>query len=763
LSVFERRLARIAATCCDFVSHGEGMKILKFAAFALGGIAALLAAVVIYVAITFDAARVKSELKRVVLEQKQRTLDIEGDVDLSFYPNLGLNLGRTVLSEHNSADRFAVVDSAHVSVAVLPLLSGALVVDEVRIDGANVNVVRYKDGSLNVDDLMSEQKEESTAVKFDVAGLRLSRSALAFRDEASGAQHALDGIELTVGKLANTARGKLDLAAHWTSARPAADSNIAVVATYDYDLAAQRYALDDLNARVEGGVLDMKDVHIALAASRLEASAGGAIEARQLAFDAKAVRAGETIAVKVSAPSLRADADGVRGDELRVAATAESSAHFADVRVLLTGLEGSMDAVKAAGLTLDLDARQDTASVKGTLKSPVSVSMDGPAFELPALTGALDIAHPSLPMKSVSLPVKASARADLKAGNAAVDLETTLDGSRVRLKVAATKLEPLALDFDVDIDRLNADLYMPKQAAAGDRPAGNPDDAAVDLSMLRGINASGKVHIGELKVSGVNLTDVRLQVKAADGRLDLSPYSANLYRGAASGALSLNADGNRIALKQTLSDIDIHPLIHDATDKDIIEGRGMVTLDVSTAGATVGALKRALDGTAAMRLRDGAIRGINLAQRLRQAKSALGGGATVDKASATEKTDFTELSASFRIDDGVARNSDLAASSPFLRLAGSGSIDLVESSIDYLARVTLAATSTGQGGKTVDQLKGVTVPVRLVGPFASLDYRIEFGDLIKDAARSKVDAQTQKLKDKARDKVGEKLKGLLGR
>ena len=137
------------------------MKILKLAAFALGGIAALLAAVVLYVAITFDAVRVKEELRRVVLEQKQRTLDIEGDVDLSFYPNLGLKLGRTALSEHNSTERFAAIDSARVSVAVLPLLSGSLVVDEIRIEGASVALIRYKDGSFNFEDLLSAEKDES--------------------------------------------------------------------------------------------------------------------------------------------------------------------------------------------------------------------------------------------------------------------------------------------------------------------------------------------------------------------------------------------------------------------------------------------------------------------------------------------------------------------------------------------------------------------------------------------------------------------------
>jgi AsmA protein len=735
------------------------MKFLKLSAFVLGGVAALLAAAVLYVAITFDAARVKGELKRVVSEQKQRTLDIEGDVALSIYPDLGLKLGRTSLSEHGSGELFAVVDNAHVSVAVLPLLSGTLVIDEIGVDGANVNIVRFKDGSLNFDDLMSKDKDDSTPIRFDIAGVHLSRSALTFRDEASGVSHALDGIELTVGKLANAARGKLDLAAHWTSAQPAADGRLSLAATYDYDLPAHRYALDALSARLEGSALDLKDLRASLTASRLEAAGEGLFGLKGVVLDVHALRAGEALTLKLLAPAMYAEAGELRGDEISLAGRMESNVRVADVRLLLKGMAGTLQAFKASSLSLDLDARQDAATLKATLATPVTLRVDGPAIELAALEGAFDIAHPSLPMKTVKLPVKGAASADFGKQTAAVNLDTRLDDSRMQLKLAVVRFDPLALDFDVDIDQLNLDRYLPPSAA---KPAGNPDDAPVDLSALRGINANGSVKIGQLQASGVKMTNMRLEVKAANGKVEVSPYSASLYRGAATGALSLNADGNRIALKQTLSDIDIHPLIHDAAGKDMLEGRGTVMLDVVTAGATVGAMKKALDGSASLHLRDGAIRGINLAKSLREAKASLGGGTeAVQKASATEKTDFSELSASFRIEDGVARNKDLSASSPFLRLAGAGSINLVDASMGYLARVTLAATSKGQDGKGVADLKGVTVPVKLYGPFASLDYRIEFGDMLKEGARAAIDGQSQKLQQKAREKVGERLKGLL--
>jgi AsmA protein len=62
----------------------------------------------------------------------------------------------------------------------------------------------------------------------------------------------------------------------------------------------------------------------------------------------------------------------------------------------------------------------------------------------------------------------------------------------------------------------------------------------------------------------------------------------------------------------------------DLADKDLLEGRGNVALDVSSRGDSVAAMKKALGGTASLSLKDGAIKGINLAQSLRDIKGKLG-------------------------------------------------------------------------------------------------------------------------------------------
>jgi len=181
-------------------------------------------------------------------------------------------------------------------------------------------------------------------------------------------------------------------------------------------------------------------------------------------------------------------------------------------------------------------------------------------------------------------------------------------------------------------------------------------------------------------------------------------------------------------------------------------------------------MKRALGGTAKVNLRDGAIKGINLGEILRKARTALGGSPSATQGQSagdkTQKTDFSELNASFAIKNGVAHNEDLDAKAPLFRLGGAGDIDIAASSLNYLAKTSLVATSQGQGGRERDRLDGLTIPVRLSGTFDDLKYEVDYRGLAAAAAKSQVGEKIKErleervLKD---EKIRERLKGLLGR
>ena len=324
------------------------------------------------------------------------------------------------------------------------------------------------------------------------------------------------------------------------------------------------------------------------------------------------------------------------------------------------------------------------------------------------------------------------------------------------------KFSPLALGFDLDIDQLNVNKYLPPAKPGDAGKAGKAGDGGkLDLSALKGLNVHGAVRIGRFQINQVKANNIKLQIKATGGKLDIAPHSMNLYDGTLTGALSVNADGNSVAVSETLTGININPLMKDLANQDLLEGNGNVRFDITTRGETVGAMKKALGGTASVVLRNGALKGINLAQSFREAKALLSSRQdAVQQAKATDKTDFSELTASFRIANGVAHNQDLSAKSPFLRLGGAGDIDIGNGRLDYVAKASVVATSGGQGAKELAHLQGLTVPVRARGPFDQLSYQIEYAALAEGAVKAKVEEKKEELKQRAKDEV---LKGLFGR
>ncbi|MCQ3923001.1 MAG: AsmA family protein [Rhodocyclaceae bacterium] len=735
------------------------MKAVKIVAFVLGGLVVLLGAVAAFIVATFDANKWKGEISQLVQEKKSRSLKIEGDLSLSLFPSVGVQLGKATLSEHKSEQVFASVDSARVSVRLMPLLSKQVVVDTVELGGVKARLVRFKDGRMNIDDLLAKDEKEPPA-RFDIAGVKFANGELAWRDEKAGQEVTLSGLDLTTGRLANAASDKFELSAKLAGNKPRLAAQLAAKGEYRYDLDKKSYGGAKLDLRLNGDVADLKALELALNAAALQLAGANEVAVDQLLLTAKGKEGGDAFELRLEAPKLALAADKASGAAVNAALKLTGAQRAIDAKIALSGVEGKSQSLQAGKLTLELDARQGETTVRGNLASALAANLEKQTVELPAFSGELNVANPQMPMKSVKLPLTGGLRADIDGQTAAVHANTQFDESKIAAKVNVSRFSPLALGFDLDIDKLNVDKYLPPNpAAAGGKEADKPAaEKPLDFSALKGLNASGTVKIGQLQVSNVKASNVRLEVKAAGGKLDVAPMTANLYDGSLAGALSVNANNNHVAVKQNLANVNINPLMKDALDKDVLEGRGNVALDVTTAGTTVTAMKKGLNGAASLNLKDGAIKGINLAKTFRETKAVFTTRKdAMQQAKQTEKTDFSELSATFRIANGVARNDDLSMKSPFIRLGGAGDINIGEDRMDYVAKASVVNTSGGQGGKELDHLKGLTVPVRVSGPFDKLAYNIEFGGLVAEAAKAKAE---EKVKEKVQEKAGGVLKGL---
>ena len=625
------------------------MKVLRILAWAVLAVLGLLALALVLAFALFDGNRLKAEVSKAVLEQYQRTLVIEGQPQLSVWPDVGVVLGAVTLSERGSREPFAALQSARVSVALWPLLGRQVQVHELQIKGLKADVVRRKDGSLSIDDLLRRAASEpagqagaqmpAQALRVDIAGLALTDGQLSWRDERSGQPLRIDKLDLSTGRV-------------------------------QADTGAKTANIERLGVRVAGR------------------------------------SATDGLSLSLDAPKLQLAPDRFSGDAVTIGALLQGQGRSAKLQLSLGALQGQ-----------------------------------GQVLRIGALSGNAELSHPDMPRKPLQLPLQGSLAVDLGKGSASLALATRFDQSKIASRVEVRSFSPLALGFDLEVDQLNIDQYLPPKAspvAGGQGGAGA--DPVLDLSALKGAPAvQGRVRVGALQVSGLKLSELDARMALAAGQLTVSPLSLKLYQGSAAGSLAVNAHEQRVSVRQTLSDVSIEPLMKDVLAKDLLEGRGTVVLDLQARGQTLPEFKKTLAGSAWLSLRDGALKGINLAQSLREIKARIGQGQSTQAAQAAQKTDFSELAASFKIAGGVARSDDLRMKSLFLRLSGAGEVDLPGGQLNYLARVSAVASGQGQGGKDAADLKGLTLAVRASGPFDALKYQLDWGAMLQESAKAQIE------------------------
>ena len=459
-------------------------------------------------------------------------------------------------------------------------------------------------------------------------------------------------------------------------------------AKLDVDNTAHKLAVEGLTSSGSGAVAGVLLNSFSAKAPKLKVDlAGGQIEVDRVAVSASGKRDGDQFDLSVNAPKLNVSKTASSGEAITGTVKIAGKQNV-DAKFNLSGVAGNAKALTIGNIKLDYNAKAADSAAVGTLSTALTANLEGKVFEFKQIDINVKIDNPNIPAKTVTLPIRGSARIDLNKQTVNADISTKFDESSIAAKVGLTRFAPPAYNFDVTIDRLNADRYRTAGAPAA---AGAPE-APIDLQGLRGLNANGVVRIGSLQVNNIKAANVVLTIKAAGGKVDVAPVTAALYGGTMQAAVSVNANSNSYAIKNTLTNVDVSPLLKDAANKDTLEGRGNINLDVTTAGTTVSSIKKGLNGTAKVVLRDGAIRGINVAQKIRDAKALLSKKAAAE-ANKQEKTDFSEMSLSAVLKGGVAHSEDLSMKSPLLRAKGAGDIDIGGNTLNYTLRPKLVNTA----------------------------------------------------------------------
>ncbi len=438
-----------------------------------------------------------------------------------------------------------------------------------------------------------------------------------------------------------------------------------------------------------------------------------------------------------------------------------------------------------------LDARLAVDIQKQTLDLPrLSLALAGMQLTLtdvkgskildaPAFSGKLDIAsfNPRTLMTQLGIPLEtADAKALNKASVSTVfdastrdvhlkNLKVVLDDTTLTGSFALNDFAKPAYRFDINIDDMDADRYMPPAPAptkSTDTKAAQPAPVAaapmvIPLGVLRSLNVDGGLKIKKLKATGVRSSDVSTHVKAKDGVITIGPSAAKLYSGSYKGNMGIDARGKVLALSmdEKVSGVQIGPMLKDMQIFENFSGTGDISLVLTAHGLDAKQVTETLGGKLAFAVKDGAIQGADLLKKIEEARAlydqAKGKPVRV-KATKDEKTAFKVFSGSALITNGVAQNNDLILETPGMRATGAGSADLPNEKLDYRLNVI----QTKDEGK-----KCANLPLLISGPFASLGYTLDFEAMIKCKGAAAVEKKVEQKKDELREKLKEKgLEGL---
>ncbi|MEO1894439.1 MAG: AsmA family protein [Alcanivorax sp.] len=699
---------------------------IKIFLIVIAALVVLLAATVFVVTQVIDPNDFKPQIREQAMTQANLDLEIPGDLAWQFWPSLGVSLGRTEARIAGEEELFAGINSASVGVAVWPLLFGQVEMDGVTLDGLEVNLVETADGANWEKIGPQDGAEEETAPA---------------EEEQPGESGGMD-IPLTIPSVAIT-DGKIRY-------RNTTDGTDIRVEHFNFN--AQDVSLEEpFPMQMSLRYQDQSDMRVDL---NLDTTLAADLDNNHFVLDPMTLDA--DIAGMTTNPvsvhleqklDVNLDEDRAQVTDLLLEAAGTRTTGNATV----TGLTGEM---KVAG-QIDTEPFDANAALEAIGEEPIETSDDS-ALSKVALSATLDG-----PANSVMVN----------------PLKVTLDSSTLSGKAGLENLETGKIVFDLNLDKITLDGYLPPQSDEEDSAAasgagggtGGKEGGTTQLSeaelipveSLRPLLLDGSLKIGELNYDTLQASNIVFNVDAKDGVLRLTKASGDTLQGGfnASGRLDVSGNTPRISFKQNVSSMQLQPVVAMALDKDLAKGIFSMDLDFSASGNSEKALVNSAKGNASMNLADGTVRGLNLYGTLVggvndmlgrfQGLSALIPNQESGKlpAALSEDTKIIDLTTKASLNQQVANLDSLEAKLDKGTLSGNGWMNMLTQEFD----LKIGMQSPELGGSKY--LEDVTWPLRCQGSLAGSPAKW-CGPDKEGFAKIAQQAATNAAKGKLKEKLG---------
>lgn len=645
------------------------MRTVKILAGLVGGIVVLVVALLVGVWLFVNPNDYKGRIAAAVKQSTGRDLVLRGDIKLSVFPRVALELGPASLGNPPGfdAEPFLAFDHAAIGVSLMRLLHQRMDIDQVEIDGLDVRLRKNAKGTGNWENF--GQTKES-APKPD--------------SNARQAFEGLAGIKITSGKVSYPGLDIQKFSLETGAFGGAAVTPISISFEVSQGTPKQTVTVNakfDVSADAERKQLKLAAVNL----SGLLAETG---DARPTPWE-------------LSAPTMDAD----------------FTAQTAAVPAFALSFAGAKIAGKLQATKLIDDLR---LSGSATL-SPLLLREFAPR---------LGVALPKTRDPKALMNLSGSTEFMYGAGGMHLDnLKAQLDDTHLNGSVALAG-EPRAAKFNLSIDAIDVDRYMNPDPAPATPSPKKTAETAQQAASAKTMDADGTLTMGSVHFAPLDFTNVKVTLSSKNNVLHLYPAQASIDGGSYSGNITLDrrTPVPVLSMDEHLSGVDMGRLLAATSYKGKLSGRGNVNLKASARGAELPAVMQSLNGHFDTNLSDGAIEGVDLGYEIGLAQALIKHEAQPTRSN-PPRTKFDACKLSAEITGGVARTSDLAISTPVLKVTGQGTANLVSKAIDFQM---LASVLKAPGVSVAD------IPLKITGTYVDPTVRPDAEALAKGQLKNKL-------------------------
>ena len=675
-------------------------KLLKLILYVVAGIVGVVVIAAVALLVFFDPNDFRDTISTQVKNATGRDLTIEGDLSISLFPWLAVELGETRLgnAEGFGDEPFVSFDSARLSVRVMPLLtSQEIAVGTAALDGFEANLAVRGDGVANWDDLaQAGQASDSSStadsgggdVMLDIANVSLSDARINYTDAQSGSRYSVTDLNLATGRIAPGETFDIDGGFAFAAVPGELAGTLAIAGSVSLGESMQRVTTDGLS--IDGSI------------------AGLVSEPTEFRLESRSI-------------ALDAEREQVDLGEI-------------DLSVL--------------GLSMAAEVEPYGYSGSGDLSAALRVA----EFSLKELMRTLDI-EPPVTADENALQ-RLSFEANAVVGQTALTLTSmnlVMDDTTMTGELAVPLTESGSLAFNLVADSITLDNYM---APADDSAAESEEPAAdieIPVDLIRTLKANGTVRMTEAFLGPIAFTDMELGVNGADGRLRLHPITARFFDGAYEGDVRIDAASRAptLSVNERIADVNLAAMAKALYDADNITGTINGNFELSGSGATLSAIAADIDGNMAFELLDGAWEGTDVWHQLRSARALYKREAPPEPRN-PPRTEFSSITATGVVTDGVFNNDDLLAQMPFLRVTGNGEIDLGLREIDYSVQARVLEKPEFMSDASDEELSDFTealIPIRITGNLADPSFRPDIEAMFRAEVEAAIEEKTDELKE----------------